>query len=145
MPGNAFGLGALALSALLAWAPCAFADEAAAGPDPAAQLEQRIADARARLALTDEQAAKVEPILRAGLEAQRAVMEKHGLDPSARGGARERLGLRAARRLRGDMDAARGKTLEALAEVLTPEQLETYREIQEEGRREMRGRLRANR
>lgn len=71
-------------------------------------------------------------------------MEKHGIDLTA-DAEPPRLGLRAARQLRSEMDAVREGTLELLAEVLTPGQVEEYRAIQEEGRQELRSRLRANR
>ena len=55
------------------------ADEA----DQAARLEQlqeRLQEARERLALTDQQREQVRPILAAGFQAQLAVLAEHGID-----------------------------------------------------------------
>ena len=138
---------ALALAASMAVAPAVLHGDEAADPERVEQLEQRIAEIRERLALTGEQEEAIAPILKAGLEAQMAVMEKHGFDPEARadGVKRRRPGLRAARQLRRELDAVRADTVESLSEVLTPEQIEEYRKIQEESRQEMSRRLRENR
>ena len=136
----------LAIAAVGLLAMPGHADEAGdAKPDEMpAEVEQRIEEIRDRLALTDEQKEAAAPILEAGIEKQRSIMEKFGVDPTARG-ERPRLGLRDARKMRGEMDAVREDTLELLAEVLTPEQIEEYKKIQEEARGKMRGRMRANR
>ena len=137
VPAIAAGLGLTAMAG--------YADEAvdAEAQDMQAALEQRIAGIHDRLALTDGQEEAVAPILRAGLEKQMSIMEKHGIDPSALG-ERPRLGLRAARQLRREMDAVREDTFESLAGVLNPEQIKEYRKIQDESRQEIRSRLLAN-
>ena len=123
------------------------ADPEAGAEDRAAQVERRIETARERLALTDEQAEAVVPILKAGAEKQAAVLDRHGidLDSRARRDGEARLGLRALRKLRGEMDAVRAETIEQLADVLTGEQVDEYRKIQDENRSEMRRRFRAAR
>ena len=120
------------------------ADEA----DQAARLEQlqeRLQEARDRLALTDQQREQVRPILAAGFQAQRAVLAEHGIDLLAPAEERPRLNLRQLRALGADLDAVRADTLAALAEVLTADQLQTYRELQDERRQELRERLRERR
>lgn len=136
----------LAIAAMGLSAMPGYADEAAdaESDEMPAELEQRIDEIRDRLALSDEQKEAAAPILEAAFEKQRTIMEEYGIDPATRG-ERQRLGLRDARKMRGEMDEVREETLESLAEVLTPEQLEEYQKIQEEGRQEMRGRMRANR
>lgn len=66
-----------------------------------AQLKERLAETRARLNLTDDQAGQIRPILLAGFEARIAVLEKHGIDIGNQSGAagqvRPDLNLRAAR------------------------------------------------
>ena len=123
------------------------ADPEAGAEDRAARVERRIESARERLALTDEQADAVVPILKAGAEKQAAVLDRHGidLDGRARRDGEARLGLRALRKLRGEMDAVRAETIEQLADVLTGEQVDEYRKIQDENRSEMRRRFRAAR
>ena len=124
------------------------AQDQADDADQAAQLEQlreRLQEARERLALTDQQRDQVRPILAAGLEAQREVLAEHGIDLLAPAEERPRLNLRQLRALGADLDAVRAETLAALAEVLTAEQLETYRELQDERRQELRDRLRERR
>ena len=107
------------------------------------QLIERLEEARERLGLTDEQDEQVRSIMAAAVKAQAAVLTEHGID--LLGVARPRLNLRQLRALSADLDAVRAGTLEELAEVLTPEQLETYRDIQEEWRQDLRDRLRERR
>ena len=109
------------------------------------QLRQRLEEARTRLDLTDAQVEQVRPILRAELEALQGVLQEHGIDIRDRSGGANRLRFRQLRRLQRDLNAVREQTLEDLDEVLTDEQLETYREIQEENRQAMRERLRQRR
>ena len=106
------------------------------------ELRQRLEEARTRLDLTVEQ---VRPILRAGLEARLGVLREHGIDLRDRSGGANRLRFRQLRRLQRDLNAVRDRTLEDLDEVLTDEQPETYKEIQEENRQAMRKRLRQRR
>ena len=110
-----------------------------------AEFLERLEEVRSRLDLTDEQVEQVTPILRASFEALREVLQKHGIDP--RGGSRGagRLGLRGLRNLQRDVAPVREQVLEDLGEVLTDEQLEIYKEIQEENRQAMRQRLRERR
>ena len=119
---------------------------AAAEDDHAAQLEERLAETKARLGLTDEQIEQITPILEAGFEAQMAVLDRHGIDLEDRGtGESERIGFRAMRALRGDLQEVRADTLEELGDVLTDEQMAEYRKIQEERRAELRERIRERR
>ena len=141
------------LAAVMVWGvsamtePALLGAEGSAGEDRAGQVERRIGEARERLALTGEQAAAVAPILKAGAERQAAVLKRHGIDPGARDGRGNapRLGPRALRQLRREMDAVRAETVGKLAEVLDREQVAEYRKIQDENRREMRRRIRAAR
>ena len=108
------------------------------------ELRGRFAEIRDRLALTDEQREAAAPIIRSSMERQLVILGQFGIDPTARG-ERPQIGLGEARELRKALDVVRADTLEALAEVLSAEQVEEYRSIQQEGQREMRRRLRANR
>ena len=111
-----------------------------------AQLRERLQETYARLNLTDEQIEQVGPILRAAFAAQVEVLQEHGIDLLGDdSGAAGRLGLLQLRRLRRDLEAVREQTIEALDAVLTAEQLDTYKAIQEENGQAMRERLRRRR
>lgn len=109
------------------------------------ELRQRLEEARTLLDLTDAQVEQVRPILRAGSEAILGVLQEHGIDLRDPSGGANRLGFRQLRRVQRDLNAVREQTLEDLDEVLTDEQLESYKEIQEENRQAMRERLRQRR
>ena len=110
-----------------------------------ARLQERLTEARGRLHLTDDQIEQIKPILRAGVEAQMEVLQKHGIDLRNRTGANKRLGFRTLRRLGRDLDAVRTQTIEKLDTVLTDEQIKEYKKIQEERKQAMRKRLRQRR
>ena len=111
-----------------------------------AEFEERLEETRARLNLTDPQVEQITPILRSQFEAQMEVLQEHGVAVGDIGaGAAEggrRLGLLALLRLGRDLDEVRERTLDQLREVLTDEQIEIYREIEEENREAMRERMR---
>ena len=137
---------ALAATLAISLAPLTFAQEDSQNADRAAELKQRIEETKSRLSLTEEQTEQLIPILEEGFEAQMAVLEEHGIK-FERGvqGDRERLGLRAARRLGRDLDAVREETLEKVSGILTDSQLEEYKEIQAERKEAMRGRIQSRR
>lgn len=108
-------------------------------------FQQRLEEARTRLDLTDEQVEQVRPIIRTEFEALLDVLQEYGIDLQDRSGGAGRLGFLRLRRLQRDVSAVREQTLEDLDGVLTDEQLETYKEIQEENRQAMRERLRQRR
>lgn len=109
------------------------------------ELRQHLEEARALLNLTEEQVEQVRPILRTGAEAMLRVLQGHGIDLQDRSASSNRLRLRQLRRLQGDLKAVRKQTLKDLDKVLTDEQLEIYKKIQEEGRQAMQKRLRQRR
>lgn len=116
-----------------------------ADPDRIAELEARIEQTKQRLNLTDEQLAQIEPILESSFEATALVLENHGIDlnPDVPRDQRERPGLRKMRAVSKDLQAVREETAAEMAEVLTAEQMEEYRKIQEERRVALRERIRA--
>ena len=109
------------------------------------QFLERLEKTRARLNLTDEQAEQVRPILRAGFEAQKKVLQKHGIEIRPGAEAPGRLSLLELRRLNRDLAKVREQTLDKLSDILTDEQIKVYREIQQERRQELRERLRKRR
>ncbi|MBB5517375.1 hypothetical protein [Amphiplicatus metriothermophilus] len=100
-------------------------------------LAARLDEIRARLALTEEQQAAVEPILRESLARRAALAE--------RARAEGRPSRRELRRLREEADQIRKETRTRIAPILTPVQLAEYDRIQDELRQEARERLRARR
>ena len=121
---------ALAITAL----PAAQAEE-----DQAAQFEERIAETKARLNLSDEQVEQLTPILVSGFEAQMVVLEKNGIDlKNGDPDNWEELGFRDARKLRKEMDAVRAKTSDEVEKILSNEQFSEYKEIQAERKKKMR-------
>ena len=135
----------IALALTLAGGSTVAFQERQLGEEQIEQIRARIQETRERLNLTDEQIEQVTPILRAGFEAQMEVLEQHGIDIGNRSGGRNRLRLRQLRRLGRDLDAARERTAAELGAVLSEEQIEVYKEIQEERRQAMRERLRGRR
>ncbi len=131
------------LLVFLASLPAAGAQEQ---EDRAAQLEERVAEARQRLELTDEQVAQMEPIIESGIEARLLVLEEYGIDPEARAsGAQGKLRLRQKRALAKELNEINAEVRDEMSEILTDEQLAEYEKIQEERRAEMRERARARR
>ena len=118
-----------------------------ADSDRLAELEARIEETKQRLNLTDEQIARIEPILESNFEATTLVLESHGIEfgPDVPREQRERPGFRKMRAISRDLQAVREETAAEMAEVLTEEQMTEYRKIQEERRAELRDRIRARR
>ena len=115
--------------------------EAKGLPDIQAQLQQT----KQRLNLTDEQVAEMRPILKTSLEETKEVLDKHGIDLSIPKEQRARPAFREMRKIGKDLKVVRESTTAKLAEVLSEEQLDTYKEIQDERRKQMREQIRAGR
>jgi hypothetical protein len=113
--------------------------------DREARFEERVAEAQARLDLSDEQLEQFKPIMQSAAEAQRSILAKYGIDLEAEGGQQNKLGMREARKLRSEMQKVRNNTLEQLNDVLTDEQLDEFKKIQEERKQEMRERIQGGR
>lgn len=129
---------ALALPFVLASLTCAAAaQQRDIDPARAEALAARLDEFRARLALTEEQKAAVEPILRESFERRAAFAEK------MRGGSKP--SRREMRRMRDDAERIRNETRAALAPILSPAQLAEYDRIQEEVREEARQKFRERR
>ena len=106
------------------------------------EFAERLAEVRERLALTDEQIEEMEPILAAGLEKRLKILEEHGIDISDRSGERERPNLRQLRRLGRALEESREETTQQLAGILSEEQLEEFKKVQEEWAAALRERVR---
>lgn len=108
-------------------------------------LQARVAEARDRLRLSEEQIEKLAPILRQQLQAMRVVLAEHGIDLEKRSGRGKRLGLRAARKLGRQLDNIRKETLAQLRGFLRPEQIAEYKKLQAEQKKALRQRIRERR
>lgn len=109
------------------------------------QLQARVAEARDRLRLSEEQVEKLAPILKQQFQAMRKVLAEHGIDLEKRSGRSKRLGLRAARKLGRQLDNIREETLAQLQEFLHPEQIAEYKKLQAEQKKALRQRIRERR
>jgi len=107
-----------------------------------AEAEQRMAEARERLNLTDEQFERLSPVLRESMAAQRRILSSYGIDLDNRDGSANRLGLRQARTMRQEMALVRSDAIAAAANILTDAQLEELKQMQKERQKVMRERIR---
>lgn len=127
-------IAALWMALTFAALPAAQAEE-----DRAELFEERVAETKARLNLSDEQVDQLTPILKSGFEAQMVVLEKNGIDlENGDPNNREKLGFRAARKLRKEMDAVRAETSDEVEKILSDEQFSEYKQIQAERKKKMR-------
>ena len=108
-------------------------------------LEGVLAEANARLNLTDEQAEQVAPILHSNFEAQRAVFLDYGFDIESGNRPAKKLGFKQLRAMGRELEAVRVGTRDALKDVLNEEQMREYVSMQNERKNEVRQRIRAAR
>ena len=99
----------------------------------AEQMQARMAEAKERLNLTEEQSEQVEIIFQENAEKRAEIMEEADLDGSRN--------FRKMRKLRGQMKDLDKETTAQLADVLNEEQMAEYERIKEENRAEMRERM----
>lgn len=111
----------------------------------AVEMEQQLAETRARLNLTDAQLDQMVPVIEKSRERQQQILARYGIDLQRRNDSASRLGLRQARAMRKEMDVVRTDTLNALEGILSEAQLVEFKRIQEERKAEMRKRIRGER
>jgi hypothetical protein len=109
---------------------------------PSAEAVERLAQARERLSLTDEQVEQIKPVMEESFAERNAILASYGIDLDNPGGS-GRPSFRQARAMRGEMEAVRSDTLAKLDGILSQEQLEEFKLMQEEQRAEMRERMKA--
>ena len=105
-------------------------------------LSKRAEDIGAKLGLTEEQIRQLKPVLADHLNAQMAVLDKHGIAIGNRGD-RKRLRFRKLRALRKDLDRIRDRTSKHLSDILSKKQLVEFERIQKEQRQRMREQFRS--
>ena len=132
---------AAALIAAAAAVPSAEAQERRLTDDQRAQLEQYLEQVRARLNLSEEQRAQIEPALRRSFEERAEILQRYGVgrDESQRPGFRE------ARAMKSDLEEARKNNDAEVEKILDDRQMAEYRKIQEEMREQIRQRMRERR
>lgn len=94
----------------------------------------RAAQVVEKLGLTDDQKAKVEPILQANFDKQRAILESFRDQPHTR---------RTLRSLRSQLRAADTDTTDKLKPILTNQQMRQYQDIRQEMNAQLRQKIRA--
>lgn len=121
---------------LASWIPLTFADA-----DRSAQAEKALAEAMKRLDLSDNQVEQIKPILESSGKAQRATLERYGIDPDSEPGGGKQLSMSEALALRKELEKVRTKTLDQLEGILSKEQMREFRKMQDEQRAEMKKRI----
>jgi len=94
------------------------------------QMQARMAEAKERLNLTEEQEQQVEAIFQENADKRAQIVEEGDFDGSRN--------FRKMRKLRGQMKELEKETTAQLSEVLTEEQMAEYELIKQENRAEMR-------
>ena len=120
----------------------AIGTQAKADDDRAAMAQEQMQQTFEGLELTDEQIEQVKPVLEASVASMQEILLSYGMDPESRQGSAEKPGLRKMRAMRKEMNAVRENTLGELEQILSDEQLEEFKNIQEERQAEMRERMR---
>ncbi|MEO0740588.1 MAG: hypothetical protein AAF089_03245 [Bacteroidota bacterium] len=133
-------LGLLAALSLLLAAPV-FAQPAAPNAEARERISRQVDDTLFRLDLNEEQRYAVAPILEADMLERLAVLQEYGIDPQ-NPSANGRPSMRALRKMRGDIEDVRDRTESQLRDHLTDDQLDAWKEIEEERQAEMRARFR---
>lgn len=126
----------LTLLLLLLAAPL-YAQIAAPSEEARERMRAQIEESLERLHLTDAQRETVRPILEESFAQRLAVLEKHGIDLENQD-ANDRPGFRTMRKLGKDMDNVRKDTEKQLQAVLTADQMNLWKELEEERRARMR-------
>lgn len=123
----------------------AIGTQAMAEDDRAAMAKEQMQQTFERLDLTDEQIEQVRPVLEKSAAEQQEILARYGIDLEAPQSSSEKPGRRQLMAMRKEMEPVRKNTLTELGEILSDEQLEELKRIQEERRAEMRGRMRGGR
>lgn len=113
--------------------------------DRAAGAEQRMAEMRARLDLSDTQVEALTPVLEESMAAQKSILSRYGINLESGMGAAQKLRPRDALAMKKELDVIRTDTLHAVDDILTDEQFDEFKRIQDERRAEMQKRIRGER
>ena len=125
---------------LLLLASPLYAQTTAPSEEAIERIRAQVQETKERLHLTEAQEEAIRPILEESFEQRLAVLEEYGIDLENQG-SNERPGFLTLRKLRKDMDKARKETEKQLEEVLTADQMNVWKELEEERRARMREHL----
>ena len=117
-----------------------YAQTAVPSEETIERIRAQVQETQERLQLTEAQQEAIRPILEESFEQRLAVLEKHGIDLENRD-ANERPGLLTLRKVRKDMDNVREETEKQLNDVLTADQMNVWKELEEGRRARMREHL----
>ena len=118
-----------------------FGQSAKADSQPSPEAEQRLAQVQTRLNLSDEQREQMAPVVQESMQRRRTILANYGIDLD-NPAASNRPGFRQARAMRSEMQVVQADTLNRLEGILTDEQLDEFKLMQEEQRAQMRERIR---
>jgi len=107
------------------------------------RVRAQMEETEERLQLTDEQRDAVRPILEDSYMQRQAILEKYGIDLESTNRS-DRPGRRTLRQIRNDLNRENEETTRKLEAVLTGDQMDRWKTLQEERRAEMRDRIRNN-
>lgn len=113
--------------------------------DRAAEAEQRMADMRARLELSDTQFEALRPVLQKSMASQQSILSRYGINLESGSGAAQKLRPRDAMAMKKELDVVRTDTLQAVDDILTDEQFDEFKRIQDERQAAMQKRIRGER
>lgn len=99
------------------------------------RFEARMQETKSRLGLTEEQMARLKPILEAHFDTQMVIMDKYGLNTESRPDAQT---LRA---LRHELDENKTNTSKRLSGILSKAQLAEFEKIQAERKKQIQEKL----
>ena len=146
---NSLHLGATAMTRILTnmmfFCLVIFSPLTLAETDQAAQLEQRLEQAKARLGLTDDQLEQMAPVLQETMDAQQRILTSYGIDLEGQDDPAQTLGIRKAMAMKRELDVVRADLLAAVEGILTNEQFDEFKRLQSERQSEMRKRIRGQR
>ncbi|MGD9263278.1 MAG: hypothetical protein PVG88_02950 [Methyloceanibacter sp.] len=113
--------------------------------DRATQLDQHLEQVNTRLSLTDEQFELMVPVLQNSMEAQQSILSYYGIDLKSHRSPVQKLGVSKALAMKQELDAIRADTLKAAEDILTEEQFDEFKSLQNERQAQMRRHFRGRR
>lgn len=116
--------GAMALL-IIAGAGVALAQPPGGRMDPAQMVERQVTNMKDRLKLTDDQAAKIKPIIEESMKSTREIFEKYGPPQQGQGPSEE---------MRTAMQKSREETNKKIAAVLNDDQKKEFEKMMSERR-----------
>ena len=105
-------------------------------------VKGHIEAAKVRLELSDADAEKAEPVIRAGVERRLAILEKHGLINDAGQSTNVKPPANEMKTIGNELEDAQKDIVEQLSAILSKKQVDEYKKLQDEAREQIRERFR---